>query len=380
MTWSNPQLICWAMGLLLAAWLLPRRWQVTAMAVVGLGFLGFVSPPSLLVLSGLGLTGFVLALNSRGKIWRVLALLAVAIATIVFFKWGTRLGGGVSRKIVPLGLAFYCLRVVHYAIEAYAGRLPQHRLLDYARYLFFLPTLAAGPINRFAEFQRDSNRRRWDSGLFALGLERILYGYFKIMVLGNMLIHKNFGRLLSGFEDYSDWAIEYLRCLQYGANLYFQFAGYSEVAIGLALLVGYRIPENFNWPFLACNIADFWKRWHMTLAGWCRDYVFMPVSAWTRRPAVGVICSMLILGLWHEISLRYLVWGLYHGAGIVIMHGFQKIKTRYSWCKSPRLSLVGLLLSWILTANFVILGFAITKEDCLADAWESLLTILTMRT
>src|SRR5690606_22484260 len=98
--------------------------------------------------------------------------------------------------------------------------------------------------------------------------------------------------------------------------LYFKFSGYSDIAIGVSRLLGFRVMENFHYPFIAQNIGDFWKRWHISLSSWCRDYAYMPVWSRLRNGALAALASMLILGLWHELSWRYLAWGLYHGAGI----------------------------------------------------------------
>ena len=118
----------------------------------------------------------------------------------------------------------------------------------------------------------------------------------------------------------------YLNSVVSWANLYLQFSGYSDIAIGVAALAGFEIMENFKFPFLAKNINDFWSRWHISLTSWCREYVFQPSVSFTRKPLLSVALTMVILGLWHEISLRYILWGLYHAIGIALWHQYQKIK------------------------------------------------------
>jgi len=242
--------------------------------------------------------------------------------------------------------------------------------LDYCRYLLFLPTLVAGPINRFPEFARDSRRRRWDRALCAAGLERMLYGYVKIVVLANYLVVSKLGPWGEGLGPPDSWPVAYLGCVTYGLNLYLQFAGYSDVAIGLALLVGFRVPENFHWPFAATNIHDFWQRWHITLSHWCRDYVFRPVGSLSRSPHLGVVASMLVLGLWHELSWRYCLWGLYHGLGLVVWRVLQPLRARLSAVRSPWLRRPVTALSWALTVYFVTLSFALTSADNLEQTWS----------
>jgi alginate O-acetyltransferase complex protein AlgI len=172
------------------------------------------------------------------------------------------------------------------------------------------------------------------------------------------------------------WLAAYLGCVQYGLNLYLQFSGYSDIAIGIAMLVGYRVPENFNWPFIATNIQTFWSRWHITLSHWCRDYVFQPVAAVSRSPHIGVIAAMLVLGMWHELSWRYLLWGAYHGLGLVVWRQFQTLKSSASFDFPPKLRPVGIVAGWFLTMNFVILSFALTRVHSLTDTWSIWMTIL----
>ena len=162
--------------------------------------------------------------------------------------------------------------------------------------------------------------------------------------------------------------IEYLECVAFGANIYFQFAGYSSVAIGFALLLGFRIIENFDHPFLRPNISAFWRCWHISLSSWCRDYVYMPVAASTRSVALGAVASMVVIGLWHEISLRYLAWGLYHAGGILVWQGFQRVKRRLPRTRAQWARLAATAAAVALTFNFVMLSFAITKEASLRDA------------
>ncbi len=376
MIWTDVRLVSWVLVLVPIAWLPARRWQATAIALVGLVFLALNAPRSLVMLASLGLAGHILSRKGQGQGWRVATLALLAAAVAVCFKWSLRLDDPMVGGAIPLGMAYYSLRILHYAFAAYTGTLPKHSWAEYARYLLFFPTLVAGPINRFPEFRRDGNRRRWDSGLFASGLERMLYGYVKITVLANWLVMARLGTWLQQ-TVLPAWAAHYFECLRYGLNLYLQFSGYSDIAIGLALLLGYRIAENFHWPFLAINISQFWRRWHITLSEWCRDYVFSPTASLTRNPYLGVLASMIILGLWHELSLRYAFWGLYHGAGIATWHGLQRIKPA-AWTFSARgPQLLARSFSWAMTFNFVILSFAITSAPSLTQAWRILLTILT---
>lgn len=377
MTWTNPFLLLWMIGLFLAAWLSPSRRQNTVIAAAGLLFLATLAPVSLGLLSLLAIFSYVLAGPGKKSGWYVVMPVTAVIAVFAGFNLGVRLDREMSGRVVPLGLAFYGLRIIHYVLESYKKKLPPHTFYDYCRYLLFFPTFIAGPIHRFSGFLRDSKRRRWDTALVATGFERVLYGYVKIIVLANFMIPRFLDRWMAALKTDQAWFVAYMGCFKYGLNLYLQFSGYSDIAIGLALLIGFRVEENFNWPFLATSINDFWQRWHMTLSSWCRDYVFMPVSSLTRNPYIGVLSGMLVLGLWHEVSLRYCIWGLYHGAGILLWQGFQKLKERLPMPAAFWRSRIVHATSWAVTFNFVILGFSITSSSDMEQAWHTLVSILT---
>jgi alginate O-acetyltransferase complex protein AlgI len=284
--------------------------------------------------------------------------------------------GAPGAVIIPLGLSYYTFRCIHYLIEHYKARLAPHGFSQFVSYLFFYPTIIAGPIHRFNEFQRDLRRRRWDARSFSLGCERILYGYAQIVVLGNWLVSVRLQQYIAGLDPSQQALVEYLECVMFGANIYFQFAGYSSVAIGFSLVLGFRIIENFDHPFIRPNIAAFWRCWHISLSSWCRDYVYVPVAASTRSVALGTVATMVVIGLWHELSPRYLAWGLYHAAGIVIWQAFQRVKEHLPAAQAPWARGAASLAGVALTFNFVMLSFAITKEPTLVDAAGVFATIL----
>jgi len=272
--------------------------------------------------------------------------------------------------MIPLGLSYYSFRQIHYIFEAYKNKLPEHTFTDYFCYLFFLPTLFIGPIHRFPNFLRYLKRRRWDPKLVSMGLERILYGYVKILVIANYVVEERFAAFAQDVSFGHPIIREYFAAARYGMNLYFQFSGYSDVAIGLSLIIGFKIIENFHYPFLAVNISDFWRRWHISLSDWCRDYVFFPVASATRKPQIAIITSMLVLGLWHAVSLQYICWGLYHGFGIAFWHNFQKIKAIVPELTNKWIIYFLNILSNFITINFVILGFIITKEPDMSSVFS----------
>lgn len=348
----------WLCAITTLAWLVPARWQPVVIGLGGVGLLAWYSPVSLGVLGASTIVSFSVARLTRFRslgVSLMIASLALAYAALL---WGSREADGLS-LILPLGMAYYVLRTVHYLVEANLGRLRPHGLVDYATYQFLPSALFFGPIHRFDEFQRDLARRRWDSALFSRGLGRILAGGVKIVIIGNFILVERLGYsaqtdpLGGGLPDI------YRHGLLTWANLYFQFSGYSDIGIGFAALMGFRIRENFDWPFLARNIGDFWRRWHISLSTWCRDYVYLPAMAVTRSHLLAITASMLVLGLWHAISLHYLLWGLYHAIGLSVWRRFSALTPAMGRLPAP-VRHAWTVVSVFLTLNFVILSFTVT--------------------
>lgn len=222
---------------------------------------------------------------------------------------------------VLMGLAYFFCRQIHLLVESLKNPAMRLTLRQHLNYNFFLPVMLAGPIHRYQHFFRQCERRRTDSANLTGGLERILYGYAKV-IIGNVLISYKLTMFigilqLSGFPSLlAESAVDWL-------NLYIQFSGYTDIALGFSLFLGLRLEENFNNPLAATTLIEFWQRWHMTLSSWCRDYVFSPLQAATRNQLFAVMAAMVAMGLWHEFSIYYILWGIYHAAGISLCRVYQ---------------------------------------------------------
>ena len=381
MTWVSGAMLGWTIAVVSVAWLMPRRWQAAAVALLSAVFLAYYAPFSTALLALFGATSFFLLEPERVSGWRAAAVAAGIAGFLLWAKLGvdTDLSAELGEPLVPLGLSYYALRAIHYVLERYKGTLPPHTFWQYLCYLFFFPILLAGPISPFPDFQRDLRRRRWDAALFSRGCERILHGYAKIVILGNYLVSIEMAGWIAETYPRGSAAGAYLDCLRFGLNLWAQFSGFSDVAIGIGLLLGFHVMENFRAPFLAPNINEFWRRWHISLTAWCRSYVYLPAVSLTRRPVVGVLLSMIAIGLWHELSLRFLVWGLYHGAGIAVRNAAFRWRPN-ALAKAPApLAAASRGLSILLTFNFVICSFALTKEPTLGSALGVYQTMLGLR-
>ena len=273
-------------------------------------------------------------------------------------------------RFVPLGLSYYSLRCIHLLLERYLERVEQPSVADVFEYLFFPATIIAGPINRYPEFV-SNNTPLFAFDRFSAGLERILYGYVKIVVLSNYLLSEKLFPWLAYSVENSSALYHYIDALDYGLTIYLQFSGYSDIAIGFALLLGHKVIENFSWPFLKSNIVAFWRSWHISLTRLVREYVFSGVHAITRQAWLGVFATMLIISLWHGVTLNYLAWGLYHATGLVLYHAWSgSAAEKHYFAKLP--TWVRYFIGWFVTFQFVILGFIWTKESSFAhslDVW-----------
>jgi alginate O-acetyltransferase complex protein AlgI len=350
--------IAWAVLAGAASWLLRPSWRIWALIAAGAGALAILSWPSLLCLALATVATYRIGkLKSHRVAFGTLAIVVIAaVYFLLLWRSGSIPASDTLRVLLPFGMAYYTLRLIHYLIEVDRDGFRDHSLRDYAAYQFFPATLAVGPIHRFDDFLRDLRRRRWDSQLVSWGALRILGGLVMVVLVGNLLLQQKIvpalaARHPTGFEGL------YVDTVVYWLNIYVQFSGYSSIAVGAGAILGFRVAENFNWPFLARNIGDFWRRWHMTLSGWCRDYIYTPALAAWRLPLAASAASMIVLGVWHEISLHYVLWGLYHAVGLTTWRRFDAVYAPIA-ARLPRPA----LLAWsgfarVLTLHFVMFSY-----------------------
>lgn len=358
-------------------WLCPGRWRQWLLIAITFLFISLKSPESSVILAVFAITTFYLTRGEKVSGKRALLALVVVFATLAYFKLrlfnaGGRAGDVIANVAIPLGLSYYAFRCAHFIFERYRNTLAQPTFKQYLGYLYFLPTLVVGPINRSKEFFEQTASVTWSPSVLSDGLERILYGYFKVAVLSGFLVTSVLGGFILDLPAEKAALRMYLEIVRDGFNLYFLFAGFSDIAIGFGLLLGIRVMENFNWPYIQKNIGDFWRSWHISLSTWCRDYVYFPVLGATRNPYLATLASFVTIGLWHEISFRYIVWGLYHGVGILIWRMFHERTRafRMSLQTKPVLRFVVSAASILLTLHFVFLGLVIINQPSFSAVFE----------
>ena len=279
-----------------------------------------------------------------------LLLLAIKISIAIDPNWA-----------VPLGISYYAFRNIHYTLEFFKGKIKNPNILFYLAYNFFLPVFIIGPINRYANFVKDWQRRRFNHYYVSDGLQRILYGLSKIVILGNYFFTLKAKYFIENLDSNSIWLQNYLETLRFVMNAYFQFAGYSDLAIGFGLLMGYRISENFNYPFLTTNMREFWTKYHMSLSSFCKDYIYTPITSYSRKPLFGLVMTMIVIAMWHELSLRYFLWGILQAGAISAASLFQQI---------PK-SFVSSSLGRLFVLHFFALSCIIISHESLARAIET---------
>ena len=268
-----------------------------------------------------------------------------------------------------LGGSYVLFRLIHVLLEARRPEFPEMRFSDLLLYVLFPSTLVAGPIDRFPGFRRNESFRRPEFREIAEGTRRIVVGIFKKFVVADLLGSLPLDLPHAGLSTPRMWASLYL----FGFQLYFDFAGYSDIAIGSAGLVGFSIPENFDFPYLQRNLARFWQSWHMTLSSWMRDYVFFPLGRFLRRtgrlPASAAVfacqtATMVAIGLWHGVDATFAAWGLWHAVGLFAHWKWSdrrrgKIRIESAWAGA---------LSGFLTFQFVMLGWVFFYATSLRES------------
>ena len=361
-------------------WILPQPLRNAWLICVTATVLVIFDSRSFLILSLYAVILIYLAQPQKPSRHAFLVAGLLVLAVLIFYKirYQGQLSDPVGNLGIPLGLSYFAFRTLHLMIELYRGTIASQTPSAVLGYLFFVPTIVVGPINRAVPYLEDRQKPELRYSMFSEGLERILYGYVKIAFIGNFLLSTR----LSGFAETLGPDQEslrlYLLMVEGSLNLYFQFSGFSDVAIGFGLLLGYRIMENFRWPYFQTNIASFWRCWHISLTSWSRDNIYMPLIGVYRNPQLATITAFAFIGLWHDISLQYLLWGLYQAAGVMIWQQWQTIKRRQGLAGMTAgvPPVVFKTLSILLTVHFFMFSSLIVTQPDLFSAGRAFATIL----
>jgi alginate O-acetyltransferase complex protein AlgI len=270
-----------------------------------------------------------------------------------------------SKMIVPLGLSYIIFRLIHYIVESYKQNLPQHSIWDMALYVLFFPTFFAGPVDRFPGFYRQvAERKEFDPADINYGLFRLISGVIKKFIIADSLSPVIMPIL--GSPNNSSPLFLLLSIYGVAIRIYMDFSGYTDMALGVSRLFGYRIMENFNYPFFKKNIASFWRNWHMSVYSFIRDYFFLPVFGYRASQLkiyAGMFFTMLLFCLWHEGSLAFFLLGTYHGLGLIIWQLFQELKGKNRKLRKIVDNSFMDIVSTFVTFNFVSFSMLVFYTD-----------------
>lgn len=265
------------------------------------------------------------------------AKLAVASSVIInlsllgFFKYADFLLGSVNRTFglslpllglaLPIGISFYTFQTMSYTIDVYRGQAPvQKNIIAFGTYVSMFPQLIAGPIVRYQTIAWELDNRKESAGDFSLGVRRFVQGLGKKVLLANQ-----FGLLWDSVKalpiQEQSVLLSWLGIAAFGLQIYYDFSGYSDMAIGLGRMFGFHFPENFDHPYLSKSITEFWRRWHISLGTWFREYVYIPLGGNKKglpRQIINILIVWMLTGIWHGAGWNFLAWGLYFGALLIL--------------------------------------------------------------
>lgn len=302
----------------------------------------------------------------RPRSWFCLLGIAQTILVLALFKYRNFLTGLIwpvparnplywKNAFLPLGISFFTFEFIHYAVDRYKNKAQQGSVADYFAFILFFPTMVAGPIKRYQDFQPKLNAisKEWAVD-WQRGMTRILTGLAKKFAIADLVT------AFTNHLNYADIAhatrvVLPLWLFAYGVQIYIDFSAYSDIAIGSARLFGIRVPENFDWPYLETNIAGFWRHWHISLTNWLIDYIYIPLGGsreGASRTYANIIVTLLVSGLWHGAGFGFVVWGLVHGLMLAIRRLWRNIRGTNPDAASP----AARAASWLLT--FVCVNFA----------------------
>ena len=352
--------------------LLPWRWKNHVLLAASVLFYASGEPVYILLLAFSAFVGWLHGLymtRHPGHRGALVSAICWNLVFLLFFKYADFLTGSINSLLgtaipalglsLPIGISFYTFQNMSYVIDVYRGESKAEKnFASYATYLCLFPQLIAGPIVRYSDVARELRERSVDTAQFSRGVIRFLVGLGKKVLLANSI-----GVLAELTVPDGSVLFSWLRAIAYTFQIYFDFAGYSDMAIGMGAMMGFQFPENFNYPYLSRSVAEFWRRWHMTLGGWFRDYVYIPLGGsrtstikWVRN----VLIVWMLTGIWHGASWNFLLWGLYYGILLLVEKFFLG---KY---------LKGKVLPRIYVMLLTILGFVLFHS---ATASEALLEI-----
>ncbi len=387
MVFSSPVFLFAYLPLTLAVYyIVPHRLRNLALFLLSLVFYGWDKPiyiPVMLFsvtvsyLCGFPIGKYRGSNRHRARVWLTVSL-ALNLSVLLFFKYtnfiieNLRLVPLLSDVLhpldwleLPVGISFYTFQIMSYTIDLYRGENGiQRSYIAFGTYVTLFPQLIAGPIVRYGDVDRQLLSRTHTADKFASGVRRFAVGFGKKILLGDALasVYTYFSTAADfEFTVLSAW----LMVASYTLHIYFDFSGYSDMAIGLGRMFGFEFPENFNYPYMASSVTDFWRRWHITLSAWFREYVYIPLGGNRRgraRQYLNLAAVWLLTGLWHGASWNFVLWGAFYLAFLMLEKAFLlRLSERYRLMRA---------LGHVVTLLLVGIGWMIFDHTDIGDAFR----------
>lgn len=366
--------------------LLPGRARSWWLAACGLAFYAYYSPAFVALLAVEIMVVYALVGRKQPAKWPYVIAMALSLGVLGVYKYGA-LAGGTAKQVatllgdrtlpsfpalvLPLAISFFTFEFVHYVVESRRGSLPEHGFADFLAFMLFFPTMVAGPIKRFGSFQPQIASARADASSINDGIMRITVGLAKKICIADTLTPLTTLLQSTAGVRAASPSQTAIALLAFSAKIYMDFSGYSDIAIGSAKLFGIHVPENFSWPYLRRNIAEFWRHWHMSLTSWITDYVYKPLGGNRRglaRTALNVVIAMGVSGLWHGAQWHFLAWGLFHGIMLAAFRVWERLVKEPVLARAPWLAsgvtgrvarLAGSLVGGVVTFALVTVGWGL---------------------
>lgn len=374
MLFSSIPFLYYFLPLVLAVYFLtPARFRNAVLLLASLIFYAWGEPKYVLLMLASILSGYGFGLlqeRYRGPKGAKLVCglsVAVSLSFLLYFKYAdfflenfnaaTGLGVPLLRIALPIGISFYTFQIISYTVDVYRGEPAQKNLIHLAAYVAMFPQLIAGPIVRYSDIAQQLEHRSHSTALAAEGVRRFLIGLGKKILIANQL-----GELCSVFRasDEKSVLFYWLYAVAFALHIYFDFSGYSDMAIGLGKVFGFHFLENFNYPYISASITEFWRRWHMSLGTWFRDYVYIPLGGnrvGRARQLLNILVVWMLTGFWHGAAWNFVVWGLMF-AVLLIMEKLWLLKP-LSKCRP---------LAHLYVVFFVVISFVIFNAENMGQA------------
>ncbi len=359
---------------LIVYYLVPKSAKNMVLLIASLIFYGWGEPSYVFLMMasiGLGYVFSILIEKYRGTSWsKVFMIVSVAISfgLLGYFKYANffiqnfNAATGISlpllRVVLPIGISFYTFQLVSYIVDVYRGRVKaQKNIVILATYITMFPQLIAGPIVRYSDVERQLVKRSITFEKISYGIRRLCLGMGKKILIANVL-----GEYCAAFKGIDEKSVVFYWTYAVAVSLqiYFDFSGYSDMAIGLGSMLGFEFVENFNYPFISKSATEFWRRWHMSLGTWFRDYVYIPLGGSrcsAKRLMFNIFVVWVLTGLWHGAEWNFVVWGLYFGILLMIEKCFL-----LKWLEKYR------IVGHVYILFFAIISFVIFDGVNLQDA------------